>query len=213
MTSQRLLVLGASLLALAACDNPAPSRLKPESIPLAARPAPPPSVSALVWDAATSRFSLDGKALKTVKLWSFDGSTDGFVLTGGEALPMAGPGLKLTNQIRDPALRSPKGLALEGAKGNLVIVRLTRTKVGGAWDGTLFYSTASHPEAAGFRAVAYLGGNPPLNQVTTLAYDMNALAEGGSDWTSSLIDQIRLDTDDDIGGSFIVHQIAVVQKP
>ena len=209
----RLFALGASLLALSACDNPAPSRLKPESIPLAARPAPAPTVSPFVWDPASQSFSRDGKTLSTVKLWGFDGATDGFVLTGGEALPMAGPGLKLTNQIRDPALRSPKGLGLDGAKGNLVIVRLTRTRVGGAWDGTLFYSTANHPEAAGFRAVAMAGGNPPLNQVTILAYDMTALAEGGSDWTSSVIDQIRLDTDDDIGGTFVLHQIAVVQKP
>jgi hypothetical protein len=213
MNRFRLLALSLGLLALAGCDNPAPSRLKPESIPMAARPAPTPVVLPIAWDPSSQSFAKDGKSLRMVKLWSFDGSTDGFVLTGGDALPMAGPGLKLTNKVRDPALRSPKGLSLDGSIGNLVIVRLTRTRTGGAWDGTLFYSTANHPEAAGFRAVAMVGGNPPLNQVTILAYDMTALAEGGNDWTSSLIDQIRLDTDDDVGGTFIVHQIAVVQKP
>ena len=213
MNRLRLLALSSGLLALAACDNPAPSRLKPESIPLAARPAAAPVVSPIEWDSVGQGFAKDGKPLRTVKLWSFDGSTDGFVLTGGEALPIAGPGLKLTNKVRDPTLRSPSGLALDGSIGNLVIVRLTRTRAGGAWDGTLFYSTANHPEAAGFRAVAVAGGNPPLNQVTILAYDMTALAEGGSDWTSSVIDQIRLDTDDDIGGTFVLHQIAIVQKP
>ena len=42
---------------------------------------------------------------------------------------------------------------------------------------------------------------------------MTNLTRGGEDWKSSLIDQIRLDTDDQAGGAFTIHQVAVTENP
>ena len=46
-----------------------------------------------------------------------------------------------------------------------------------------------------------------------LAYDMAHPRFGGDDWTKSLIDQIRLDTDDGAGSRFRLREIAIVENP
>jgi len=202
----------AALPALSACDQPAPwarAAVAPE----------PPKVAEnlrsqiIRWNDAANRFEIDGAPLKAGRLWTFDGSTEGFVLTGGEALPGPVLGLELRNLHADPVLRSPRGLELDGGRYSLLLVRLTRTRAGADWDGTAFYSTAAHGESGEFQATPIAGANPAVNETVVLVYDMANLARGGEDWKSSLVDQIRLDTDDGAGGAFTVHQVAITENP
>ncbi|MBP7649988.1 MAG: hypothetical protein KA085_12775 [Phenylobacterium sp.] len=217
MTAPRLLPL-ALVLALTACDQPAPRTIKRAPVPQPSLPvdkpvAPTTRAQPITWDASDGTFRVGATPLKSVRMWTFDGATDGFVLTGGLTGLAQNAGLRLSNQAPDPALRSPRGLEINGARGSLVLVRLTRKQASPAWDGSLYYSTAGHGESQGFFAKPVMGGSPAVNETLILAYDMAHPTGGGDDWTTSLISQIRLDTDDSPGGAFVIRQIAVTENP
>ncbi|WP_304171982.1 hypothetical protein [Phenylobacterium aquaticum] len=218
-------------LGLAACDRPAPRRphlaapppgvaefgLSAVGAPLA--PVAPPAIPApaaaapVTWDRANQVFLFKGQPLRAEKLWTFEGATDGFVATGGEVAPADGLGMTYREVGADPILRSPRGLNVDGHVRTLVLVRVVRTLAGTGWDGTLYYATPGHKESAAFHAKPVFGGDPPLNTPTVLIFDMKHPAAGGADWTSSLIDQIRIDLDATGGGEFIVRQVAIAQDP
>lgn len=194
--------------ALAGCGRPTDS-----AKPASSAPAGPTVERAgpVRWNAATGAFELGGKALKTVKLWTFDGSTDGFTPVGSKVSPAPGSGLAVT--IADPTLRSPKGLNVPGGQYPLVLVRLTRTQAASAWDGALYYSTSGHGEGIGYLGKPLSGANPAVGETTTMIYDMSRQTIGGPDWTASTIDQIRLDIEDRPGGAFVIRQIAIAENP
>jgi hypothetical protein len=166
---------------------------------------------AVTWDAASGAFMLKGKPLKAAKLWTFDGSTEGFTGVGSKVAPAAGQGLAVT--VADPSLRSPKGLNVPGGEFPMVVVRLTRVGAGDLWDGGLYYTTPQHPEAIGFLGKPVGGTKPGLNETVTLVYDMSHQAAGAGDWQRSMIDQIRLDIEDKPGGRFVIHQVAITENP
>jgi len=200
------------VLMLSACDQPAPwarAAVAPPQTLIATKPR----AQAIMWNEGKDAFEIAGKPLKAGRLWTFDGSTEGFVLTGGAALPGAPVGLEIQNERADPMLRSPTGLALDGRRFSLVLVRMTRTRPGAAWDGAIFYRTANHGESGEFQAKPVDGANPAVNETVVVVYDMSRLKNGGDDWQTSQIDQIRLDTDDQAGGGFVIHQIAVTENP
>ena len=200
------------VLMLSACDQPAPwarAAVSPPQTLVATKPR----AQAIMWNEGKDAFEIAGKPLKAGRLWTFDGSTEGFVLTGGAALPGAPVGLEIQNERADPMLRSPTGLALDGRRFSLVLVRMTRTRPGAAWDGAIFYRTANHGESGEFQAKPVDGANPAVNETVVVVYDMSRLKNGGDDWQTSQIDQIRLDTDDQAGGGFVIHQIAVTENP
>ena len=199
------LVAAATLLV--ACSRPAQEAKAPATPAATAVEKPGP----VAWNAATGGFELNGKPLKTVKLWTFDGSTDGFTGVRSNVTPAPGPGLAVT--VGDPSLRSPSGLNVQGGKYSMVIVRLTRTRAGEAWDGALYYTTAAHPDSPGFLGKPTGGAKPGLNETVTLVYDMSRPATGGGDWLASTIDQFRLDLEDKPGGQFVIHQIAIAENP
>ena len=118
--------LAAAAALLASCHRPT-DQAKAPSGPV---PAGPERAGPVRWNAATGAFELNGKPLKTVKLWTFDGSTDGFTAMGSKIAPAAGQGLAVA--IADPTIRSPKGLNVPGAQYPLVLVRLTRTAAASA---------------------------------------------------------------------------------
>jgi hypothetical protein len=197
------------LAALAACSRPADTSqtAAPAATatgPLVERPGP------VKWNTSSSAFELNGKPLKTLKLWTFDGSTDGFTGMGSKVAPAAGSGLSVV--VADPTLRSPKGLNVPGAQYPLVLVRITRTAAGAVWDGALYYSTAQHPEGIAFFGKPISGADPKVGETTTLVYDMSRQANGAPDWTSSVIDQIRIDLEDKPGGAFLIRQIAIAEN-
>ncbi len=207
-----------ALVTLSACDQPAHRSLKLAPVPVPLLPvdlpkAPTTRVQPITWNPGDETFRLGDSPLKAVKLWTFDGTSEGFVLTGGLTSLVRNSGLRLTNQVPDPVLRSARGLVLNGARGSLVLVRLTRTQASSAWDGSLYYTTAAHPESQAYFAKPVMGGNPAPNETLILVYDMSHPMGGGDDWVTSTIDQIRIDTDDSAGGSFVVQQIAVTENP
>ncbi len=221
------ILLAAGVLCLAACDRPAPRERKVAVPPVGVaeaqarrhrpltpikpqRVAPP---APLTWSAESAAFEFQGKPLRAEKLWRFDGSTDGFVAAGGEVQPLGRGGMRYRLVRPDPILRSPKGLNVDGHTRTLVIVRLTRVLPGEAWDGTLFYSTAAHGESAAFRAKPVFGAPPQPGETSILVFDMQRLQHGGADWSSSIIEQIRIDLDDSPGGEFLIHQVTIAADP
>jgi hypothetical protein len=199
--------LAAAAALLASCHRP----VDKAQAPAAPVPVGPERAGPARWNAATGGFELNGQPLKTARLWTFDGSTDGFTAVTSKIVPAAGQGIMV--RIADPTIRSPKGLNVPGRQYPLVLVRLTRTAAAAAWDGALYYSTASHPETINFLGKPLSGANPAVGETTTLVYDMSRQAAGGPDWTQSVIDQIRFDIEDKPGGTFLIRQIAIAENP
>lgn len=227
MTSRnRLLLTLASLLVLTACDS---SKTRTQNIakipaPVSTIDAPTQLITAangavvekqgpITWNTGASRFEFGGQPLTVGRLWNFAEGPQDFVPRGALSGPVEGSGLAVTEAGGDAAMRSIAGLNLEGGKHPLVIVRLTRIRAGDLWDGSLFYTTASHGESEQFKGKAPKEANPALNETVTLVYDMAKLRRGGDDWLKSTIDQIRFDLDDAPGGAFIIHQIAFAARP
>lgn len=205
MTRRGWLLAGFAVLALGGCgrrDEGEPPRLR--MLQGEERPAP------IAWNGETGGFELAGKPLRTVKLWTFDGSTEGFTALKSEVLPAEGPGLHV--RLRDPTLRSPRGLGIDGSVYSLVLVRLTRLKPGGGWDGALYYSTTLHGESGQFVGKPLQGADPAVAETTLLIYDMRRPVVGGEDWKTATIEQIRLDLEDRPGGEFLIHQVAIAEK-
>jgi hypothetical protein len=206
-TALSWIALSAALALLAACGRPA------ETAKTAAAPVPigVERAGPVTWNAASGAFELAGKPLKTAKLWTFEGSTEGFTAVGSKITPAAGQGISVT--VADPTIRSPKGLNVPGAQYSLVLVRLTRTAAASAWDGALYYSTPTHSEAVTWFGKPLSGADPKVGETTTLVYDMTRQAAGAPDWTQSTIDQIRFDIEDKAGGAFVIRQIAIAENP
>ena len=150
--------LAAALTLLSACD-----RAKAPDAPPAAPAAAVERAGPVHWNEAAKAFELNGKPLKAAKLWTFEGTTEGFtVMTSKVASPQPAQGLALT--IVDPTLRTPKGLNIVGGDYPVVLMRITRVAPGGSlWDGALYYSTPIHGEAIGFLGKPLQGGGWPLD--------------------------------------------------
>src|SRR6185312_4449372 len=87
---------------VAACRRPADEAHAPAAAPIVERPGP------VRWNATAAAFELNGKPLKTSKVWTFDGSTEGFTGVNSKITPAPGQGLAVV--MVDPTIRSPKGL-------------------------------------------------------------------------------------------------------
>lgn len=125
---------------------------------------------------------------------------------------MAGQGLLVSGVAPDPSVRIP--LNLRGSDASLVVVRLTRVKATGDWDGALYYATARHGESPKFMNFpVHADTPPPIGAPVVLIYDMDELSVGGDDWMKSTIERIRLDLDIEAGGEVIIHQVALVREP
>jgi hypothetical protein len=214
MISRQTLTALAVVLALAGCDGkpasgPAPS---PGSAVPVDPSLPYERVEPIAWNAAQGAFTFEGKPMTAGRIWRFEDGPQGF---GGTVNIAFSPidGTHLSNDIFDAQLRSPNGLALDGARFNMVLVRLSRLANGPPWDGSLFWITNAHDASDGFHTKPFLGADPGPNETVILAYDLTRPRHGGSDWQQSVIQQLRLDTDDGAGGKFLLREIAVVQNP
>jgi hypothetical protein len=205
-------VLLAGALALSACDQPKPAA-KAEAEAPAAKVRPPRAPEPITWDPALKAFTLDGKTLKAASLWTFETGVDGFEGAGSTLSARPGGGLDVKGDLFDPIVRLPKDLSVKGAESNAVLVRITRNKDTERWDGSLFWTTAAHGEAAGFATKPIRGADPAVGETTIMVYDLAQPKKGGDDWTRSTITGIRLDLDDTEGGEFTIHQVAIVSLP
>jgi hypothetical protein len=199
--------LAAAAALLASCHRPVDQARGPVA-PVSAGPERPGPAR---WNVGSGAFEMNGQPLKTAKLWTFDGSTEGFTAVDSKITPAAGQGIAIT--IADPIIRSPKGLNVPGGQYPLVLVRITRTAAGSAWDGALYYSTSAHPETINDLGKPLSGANPKVGETTTLVYDMSRQTVGAPDWTNSTIDQVRFDIEDKPGGAFVIHQVAIAANP
>lgn len=175
--------------------------------------AAPDRKQRFAWDEAAQAFTFRGKPLAAGRLWTFEDATDGFVGAHSSVAMVERAGLRVMQTAPDPYLRSPDSLHLHGSRYSLVLVRLSRVKSGGRWDGALSYRTADHAESAGFQTKPLRDVRPQVGETMINPYDMARLNQGGDDWTRSYIEQLRLDLDADPGGEFVIRQIAVVENP
>ena len=206
-------------LGLAGCDRvtsmaeslgfkkppPPPAAAPPPANPVRERP------ESITWDEGFGAFWYNGAPLSAARSWSFDRDAQGF--SGTADLSTGLDGTQIVNRLPDSLLRSPGGLAVDGSRFSLVLVRLTRLSDAPPWDGLLAWTTAGHPESAAYHTKPFLGDAPQVNETVILAYDMANPKRGGDDWTRSVIDQIRIDTDDGAGSRFRIRQIAIVENP
>jgi len=197
MIARRLLLAHMGAATRAACDKP---------------PGQPRTHlnQEITWSAEARRFHLRGGDLRVSQSWDFANGDQEFTGTGAELRHIPGRGLELVSQSADPILRSPAGLALEGAAIDLVLVSLVRQRAVGAWDGALYYATDRRSETARYMNYAF-GGPPAEGRPSVLVYDMTRLAQGGGDWRRSTIDQLRLDTATAAGDVCLISQLALAQ--
>lgn len=140
-------------------------------------------------------------------LWQFDTDVEGWTASGATITVATAGAMRVTATNNDPQLIRG-GLSLAGSVFSVVRARITR-RAGAAsdWDGKLFYSTASHGWGNYYKQAV----NPSLavGQTAVVEWDMAALTAGGTDWVSSVINQLRLDLSNTSGGAFDVDWIAV----
>jgi hypothetical protein len=211
-----------ALSALAACDQAQPRKPHRAPTPTTANVVLPVVAAGgpiretpgpVIWDAAKGAFVFNGQPLRAEKLWTFDGTTEGFTMGNGEVAPADGAGLSVNELGPDSQTRTPRGLNVDGHTRSLVIVRATRVRPAAPFDGSVYYTTAAHGETAAFHARPVAGKDPAVGETTTLVFDMHRLSKGDLDWRNSIIDQVRIDLDDGSGGAFIVRQVAIALDP
>jgi hypothetical protein len=224
MTARAPLVLICAALLVSGCDRVAqvgamlgfksPEKAAPAAIPVAVDPnAARERTEPVRWDEGFGAFWYKDAPLNAARMWRFDAGIQGFSGGGAELVGAPLQGLQVVNRLPDAQLRSPTGLAIDGARFTLVLVRLTRLADAAPWDGSLYWMTPQHPEQDAFHTKPFLGQAPAVNETVILAYDMANPLKGGDDWTKSLIDQIRIDTDDGAGSRFRLREIAIVENP
>lgn len=198
--SRSILVGALAALALASCDKP--------NYPPAMR-----DWAALVtWDDAGEGLLIEGRPARIIKAWDFTRDAPDVELMNATSRFVAGQGLVVSGVAPDPGLRIRTD-AMRGAEAPLLVVKLTRVKAAERWDGTVYYATAQHREAARFMNRPAGPAEPPTGVPVVLVYDMAALQAGGDDWLKSAIEHVRLDLDDQAGGEVIIHQVALVREP
>jgi hypothetical protein len=213
-----MLLIAVGALGLSGCDqvNSAAEAIGLKKPPPPA-PAPPPAnpvrerAEPISWDEGFGAFWYNDRPLSAARSWTFDRDAQGF--SGSVTISTGINGVEIANRLPDSLLRSPSGLGVDGSRFPLVLVRLTRLSEAPPWDGLLAWSTAGHPEGASYYTKPFLGDAPQVNETVILAYDMSNPKKGGDDWVKSIIDQIRIDTDDGAGSRFRLRQIAIVENP
>lgn len=138
------------------------------------------------------------------KEWTFDAGAEGFTVSNGTLTWQADGNIKVAATAADVVIRSPAGQAISGAENTVVSARIRVTNFWGdrpGWDGACFYVTSGHNESASF----FLRANEPslvLNEWRVLRWDMANLTEGGDDWVSSIVSQIRIDLQQSVTAPF-----------
>ncbi len=122
------------------------------------------------------------------KAWNFDSSVEGWTASG-MTQSVSGGLVTLTSTGGDPVWSSPV-LDVVGATFNKIRARIRRV-AGTAWQGTVYYSTASHGSSESYRKD--IADTTVTGEWRVLEWDMSALTTGGTDWASNTITAIRID--------------------
>jgi hypothetical protein len=151
---------------------------------------------------ASSIYSLQSTAsgMEVTKSWNFDANTEGFAVNNASISWSAGS-LRINSSNNDPILYTPS-ISLDGSKGYLIRARIKRL-AGSAWDGKIYYTTASHGDSETYRV--QIADGTATNEWRILEWDMSSL----SDWTSSTILGIRIDLGASSSDQFLIDWISV----
>lgn len=144
-------------------------------------------------------------AFSAVRAWTFQGTTDGCTALGA-TLTAGTSSVTIASTGADPILITSGGLGISGANFNRVRSRLRRL-AGAGWQGTAYYATDSHGFTEGFTKT--VPDQTAGGAWVVLEWDMAALTSGGADWTSSTVQQLRLDLGSSVADSFEIDWIAV----
>ncbi len=149
--------------------------------------------------------------LEAFTTWDFSATVDGWTATNA-AITQPQTGLiRVAASTADPTLVSPAGLSISGQLYDRVRARVRRI-AGAGWDGTVYYTTAGHGFASGFRKTIANPFLAPGSDWRVLEWDMSALTAGGTDWTTNTITRLRLDLGGNEADVFEVDWIAVGRR-
>lgn len=111
--------------------------------------------------------------------------------------------LTLISAANDPFLRRT-GLSFSGLTYKYIKVRIRRI-AGSTWDGSVYYTTASHGESELYKNLM----TEPVWDGTfkIISIDMSSLVAGGTDWVSNTITGIRFDFGLLLGDDFEIDYI------
>ncbi len=193
-----LLAAAVVMVLAAACDKPNVERTTELQLPQ------------FQWDRSRENFLSGGHPLDIITLWSFDNESHGVSGMNVQIAPTS-EGLSVVATGDDPAIRTPDNLSINGSEADLILVRMTRLTAAESWDGTLYYATNQSSESADRRAAPQTAKSPQIGVQVLLAYDMKQPSVGRA-WRRSPIKQIRLDLDNEAGGAFLIHDIAIVRR-
>lgn len=140
--------------------------------------------------------------------WDFDNSLQGWGGTNVTLTPLPNR-LRVDTTAADPQLESPADLNIDGARNNIIQIRMRRA--GGPVENSfewlqLFYKTDSHDYSSAYSAVA---SRQIKAGYQTFVFDMSNLKSGGDDWLNSTIKQIRLDPSVSGGDSLEIDRIGI----
>jgi len=129
------------------------------------------------------------KFLDTVNTgWKFKNSVCGWGASGA-TLATGGDGVLVTSTSNDPMFYI-SNLSFSGATYTKVKVLIKRI-AGTSWEGILFYHTTLHGATESYKKIA---AQPTyFSDYIELIYDMSQLSNGGDDWVTSTITDLRFD--------------------
>ena len=134
--------------------------------------------------------------------WNFVSTVEGWTVANATQ-SISGELLYLTATAGDPIWISPS-ISKSGDVNRYVKVRIKRT-AGTTWQGTLYYSTTGHGISESYKK--NIPDTTILNEWVDLVFDMHDLTDGGTDWKTSTITQIRFDFGAYAGDNFAIDWV------
>ena len=139
--------------------------------------------------------------------WNFKRGLEGWDVSQASGASQAGSSLVWDPGAADEKIYSPV-MNIDGGVFNTVRFRIKEVVPSTTFQGVLRYSTPAHSFSMAYRQVI----DESLlvtGEWVEFELDMTSLDAGGTDWTDSIITQLRLDLDDDGTGSYEIDWIAV----
>lgn len=148
------------------------------------------------------------KGFQPAVIWGFNGSADSWTATNASISTAASTYAAVTASATDPQIKSPSGLSVDGSEHTLIRARIRRT-AGSGWDGRAFYDNGTHGMTASY--YVDVADTTVTDEWVIVEWDMSSIEGGGAtdDWTTSTIDQIRLDLGSTASDDFDIDWIAI----
>lgn len=139
--------------------------------------------------------------------WDFNGTVDGWVVANNLTLTTNPNSLTMASTGTDPEIRSP-GISIDGALYDKIRMRVKRLS-GSDWEGSVFFANAGHGDSESFKNV--IPDITTIGKWVVLEWDMAALTNGGTDWSTHTNTNLRIDLAA-ISGSFEIDWISIGRR-